>query len=233
MNWQEIKLSECGAFFSYQGDKVFNKTFINALKFHAPGFAPVQEQEGWLHINANGEQLYKERHKRAFGFYCNRAGIVGEEGWFHIDDKGIRLYSECYAWVGNYQEDKCVVRDFSNNYFHINLSGRRIYSEEYFYAGDYKEGCACVKGIDGWKHINSKGEDLNNKRFEDLGVFHKSYATARDKAGWFHIDKKGVDLYPNRFASTEPFYNGCSLVEDFNSKKCIISEAGDVVFVIA
>lgn len=67
----------------------------------------------------------------------------------------------------------------------------------------------------------------------NLGVFYKSYATDRDEAGWFHIHMRGVALYPNRFASAEPFYNGCSLVGDFNSKKCIISEAGDVVFVIA
>lgn len=33
--------------------------------------------------------------------------------------------------------------------------------------------------------------------------------------------------------SVEPFYNGYSLVEDFSSKKCIISEVGDVGFVIA
>lgn len=233
MNWQEIKLSECGTFFSYKGDKVFNKTFIRALKFHSPGFAPVQDQDGWFHIRNNGEQLYKERFKRAFGFYCNRAAITGEEGWFHIDEKGIRLYTQCYSWVGNYQEDKCVVRDFSNNYYHIDLSGCRIYSDNYFYAGDYKESYSCVKTENGWKHINSNGADLNKERYNDLGVFHKGIATAKNNEGWFHISKDGNSLYDRKYyLFVEPFYNGVSLVTNQDGSKALIDESGKLVATI-
>src|SRR4051812_2432337 len=124
MDWQEIKLSECGTFFNYKGNKVFNKSFINALKFHAPGFAPVQDEGGWYHINTKGEELYTQRYERAFGFYYNRAAVISGSGWFHIDDKGNRLSNDTYAWIGNYQEDKCAVRDFNNNYYHIDPFGK-------------------------------------------------------------------------------------------------------------
>ena len=86
MDWQEIKLSECGTFFIYQGNKVFDKTFINALKFHAPGFAPVQDENGWYHIDTKGEELYKQRYERVFGFYYNRAAVINDSVWFHIDE---------------------------------------------------------------------------------------------------------------------------------------------------
>ena len=37
MVWQEIKLSECSTFFSYQGNKVFDKTFIKDLSLSLLG----------------------------------------------------------------------------------------------------------------------------------------------------------------------------------------------------
>lgn len=230
MNWQNVKLSECDTFFSYDGDKIFGKVFITALKFHAPGFAPVRVKEGWYHINSNGEELYKERYERAFGFYCNRSAIVGDDGWFHINEKGNRFYKENYAWVGNYQEDKCAVRDFHDSYFHIDIFGQRIYAEEYFYAGDFKDGYACVKTKEGWRHINSKGINLNDKTFYDLGIFHKGIATAKNNQGWFHINKVGDPIYANQYyLSIEPFYNGISLVTKMNGSKSLIDESGRLI----
>ncbi len=230
MNYKKIKLSDDGTFFTINKKKVF-KTFICALKFHAPGLAPVQDDSGWYHIDDNGSPIYKQRYKRTFGYYCNRAAVIDKNNnWYHIDIHGNRIYKEKYVWCGNYQEDLCAVRDFQNNYFHIDLNGKRIYNENYRYVGDFKDGYAAVRLINGlYKHIDKEGEDLNGRLFKDLGVFHKSFATAKDDRGWFHIDKLGNNLYPERYAMTEPFYNGFALVETFEGKKIIIDEKGKFI----
>ncbi|GAB6009885.1 WG repeat-containing protein [Dysgonomonas reticulitermitis] len=242
MNWQEIKVSPDNTHFLFEGNPIFNKHFIEVLKFHAPGLAPVKTNFGWCHIDTDGHPLYNEYYDRVFGFYCNRAAILHDflledclygynDVWFHIDEKGKRVYEEDYAWCGNYQENLCVVRErVTNNYFHIDLNGKRIYSENYLYAGDFKDGFACVKLKNGlFKHIDTSGKFINDKEFSDLGVFHKNFATAKDKGGWFHIDKSGNGFYQERYLAVEPFYNGFALVMQFDENKVIINEQGEKV----
>jgi hypothetical protein len=233
MNWKEIKVAEDATHFLYGGNKIGNKNFIEVLKYHAPGIAPVKDESGAYHLNSKGIDLYPERYTRTFGYYDNRAAVVSEKGWFHIDEKGKRIYPENFAWTGNFQEDVCTVRDAENNYFHIYLDGNRIYEENYLYAGDFKDGLACVKQQNGnFKHMNKNGNFINDKEFSDLGVYHKNYATAKDEKGWFHIDKKGIPLYEEKYLITEPFYNGFALVTNFNNEKCIIDENGNIILEI-
>ena len=148
MDWQDIKVSKENTFFQYKGTQLFNKIFIEVLKFHSPGLAPVKDETGWYHINAFGKELYKERHSRVFGYYCNRASVCDNENGFHIKENGKRAYSDNYNWVGNYQEDLCTVRSKSNHFFHINLDGKKAYEDIYKYAGDFYDGYACVQLTD-------------------------------------------------------------------------------------
>ena len=230
MNWQEIQNSEDNTYFLFDGNPLFGKRFVEVLKFHAPGLAPVKDESGAYHIDLNGDELYIERFSRTFGYYCNRAAVVHGDDWVHLTDKGLRAYPNAFSWTGNFQENLCTVRDFNNSYFHIDLKGVRIYGEDYLYAGDYKDGIACVKKYNGfYKHINTKGEYINDKEFHDLGVFHKKFATAKDQDGWFHIDLKGEELYPERYLAVEPFYNGFALVENYINQKQIINEDGNMI----
>jgi len=228
MNWQNIEVSEDGTHFLYEGKIIFDKKFIEVLKFHSPGLAPVIDNSGAYHIDINSDALYLVRYTRAFGFYCNRAAVMMNEKWFHINELGKQVYHNTFLWAGNYQENICTARDSNNQYFHIDLNGHRIYPNSYTYAGDFKDGIACVKSDDGlYRHINSKGNFINNKAFLDLGVFHKNYATARDNKGWFHIDKQGNEVYNQRYLAIEPFYNGFALVTQFDNQKIIIDENGN------
>jgi hypothetical protein len=230
MNWKDIKVSEDATYFLYEGNKVFDKKYVEVLKFHAPGIAPVKDETGSYHIDINGKELYHHRYSRVFGFYCNRASVISNEGWCHIDEKGNKIYKNSYAWTGNFQENSCAVRDFQNNYFHIDINGSKCYQEKYKYAGDFKDGFACVKSQNGYyKHINEQGKCSNNKEYIDLGVFHKNFATAKDEKGWFHIDKFGKELYQERYQLIEPFYNGFALVTKENNKKQIINEEGKAI----
>ena len=230
MNWKDIKVSKDTTHFLYEENKIFDNYFIEVLKFHAPGLAPVLNQSGAFHIDSNGNDLYEERYDRTFGFYCNRAAVIKDDKWFHIDEKGKKVYETTYLWSGNYQENVCTVRDLHNNYFHIDLNGNRCYKENYKYAGDFKDGIACVKSQNGYyKHIYEHGKCINNKEYIYLGIFHKNYATAKDEKGWFHIDKLGLQLYQERYELIEPFYNGFALVTLENNKKQIINEEGKVV----
>lgn len=233
MNWEDIKVSEDNTHYLHKGAELFNKHFKEVLKFHSPGLAPVLDESGAYHIDTNGKPLYSERYLRTFGFYCNRAAVIRSEEWFHIKSNGERAYSDSFAWIGNFQENLCPVRDYDNNYYHIDLYGSRIYKENHLYSGDYKDGIACIKSSDGFfRHINTKGELINNMMFLDLGVFHKNYATARDQNGWHHIDKSGKELYTQRYSAIEPFYNGFALVTDFQMKKSIIDERGKKILVV-
>ena len=227
MNWQNVKVSADKTHFLFEDKPIFNKQFIEVIKFHSPGLAPVQDETGAYHIDALGNQLYADKYSRTFGYYCNRATVVENESWFHITEKGTKAYQHIFSWTGNYQENLCSVRGSDNNYFHIDLSGNRVYTHNFIYAGDYKDGFACVKTLSGfYKHIDVIGNNLNEKEFLDLGVFHKNFATAKDKDGWHHIDKLGNELYNQRYLLIEPFYNGFGVVTLFDNQKSIINEKG-------
>lgn len=230
MNWKDITVSADNTHFLINEDPIFGNNFIDVLKFHSPGLAPVRDNTGAYHIDGNGKELDNNRYSRTFGFYCNRAAVIVDNHWFHINEKGERAYSSSYIWAGNYQENTCTVRDLHNHYFHIDLNGNRIYADSYVYAGDFKDGIACVKSDDGfYRHIDKKGYLINGKSFNDLGIFHKSFATAKDIVGWFHIDRQGNELYNNRFLIIEPFYNGFALVTTFENDKIIIDEVGCII----
>ncbi|WP_055448555.1 WG repeat-containing protein [Lacinutrix mariniflava] len=230
MNWRDIKVSKKSNLFTYKDEPVFGKVYNEVLKFHSPGIAPVKDDSGWCHIDVNGNEVYKQRYDRAFGYYFNRASVIQNKNWFHINEKGERLYDVNYAWTGNYQENVCSVRDFNNQYFHIDLNGNPIYNTKYKFVGDFKDGYACARLVDGlYKHINFKGEFLNDKTFLDLGIFHKNYAIAKDENGWYHIDKEGNELYKERYVMIEPFYNGFAVVDTYGNIKQIINEEGVVV----
>lgn len=233
MSWIEIKTSLDNTHFIVNGVPVFGKKFIEVLKFHAPGLAPVRDESGAYHINNEGKELYGNRYSRTFGYYNNRAAVVEDKKWYHIDEFGIKAYSENYSWVGNFQENYCTVRDQYNQYYHIDINGEAIYDQRYLYCGDFKDGYACVKNTNGlYKHINIKGESLNDKEFHDLGVYHKNFATAKDEKGWFHINKEGSPIYNDKYLAVEPFYNGYSLVTNFDNTKQIIDERGDKIIEI-
>ncbi len=233
MNWQNIKVSSDNTHFLFDGKLIFGKQFLEVLKFHSPGLAPVIDKSGAYHIDINGQAIYSERYTRTFGYYCNRGAVVLDNKWYHIDEFGKQVYNENYLWVGNYQEDICTVRDANNQYFHIKLNGHKIYKESYIYAGDFKDGIACVKTANGfYRHIDTNGNCINGLEFIDLGVFHKNYATAQDKDGWHHINKQGRSLYNERYLAIEPFYNGFALVTQFDNRKIIIDEKGEKILSI-
>jgi hypothetical protein len=233
MNWQNIKVSSDNTYFIFEEKPIFEKRFIEVLKFHAPGLAPVKDESGAYHIDSQGNSFYSERYMRTFGYYCNRAAVVYKNKWFHITEKGEKAYDNQYAWTGNFQENLCTVRDIDNHYFHIDLAGNKMYDFNFRYAGDFKDRIACVKIQNGnYKHIDNLGNFINEKEFLDLGVFHKNYAVAKDLKGWFHIDKKGFEVYNQRYLAIEPFYNGFALVTEFNHQKTIIDEQGNEVLKI-
>ena len=230
INWKNIILNEFENRFYYNNQLVFEECqFEAALKFHAPGLAPVKVDNKWFHINTDGKAIYEKRYKKAFGYYFNRAVVVEKDNWFHIDVFGKRINEQVYNWCGNFQENVCTVRDKNDNYFHLDLDGNRCYEENYSYAGDFKYGFACVMNkYQQFTHIDKKGQFLHQKWFLDLGVYHKGFATARDDNGWFHIDFDGNEIYPYRFAQIEPFYNGWAFATNLLGDKVIISENGNI-----
>lgn len=226
-------VSHCETYHLKGESPLYGRTFLKVLKYHEPGFAPVLGDDGAYHIDLDGTPAYEFRFKRTFGFYNNKAAVESSEGWFHIHTDGTAVYPEKYAWVGNFQEEICVVRDFQGFYFHIDKKGTPLYPNRYAYAGDFKDGIAVIcDELKGHTHINREGRFIHSKYFHQLDVFHKGFARAKDDRGWGHINKTGDFIYKDRYLSIEPFYNGLAYAEDNNERLLLINEVGEIVKII-
>jgi len=142
--------------------------------------------------------------------------------WMHVLPDGEPAGAGRFDFCGNYQDGRCVVRDFEHRYFHLRRDGEPAYPDRYAYAGDFRDGVAVVQSRDGrHTHIDRDGRLVHGRWFADLDVFHKGYARARDGAGWHHVDQDGAPRYARRFARWE-FRRG-----DFAS---LTLEPGDFVY---
>ena len=68
MDWQKIKVSSDNTHFLLDESMLYGRAFKNILKFHAPGLAPVEDNTGWFHIDAQGKPLYSQRYLKVFGY---------------------------------------------------------------------------------------------------------------------------------------------------------------------
>ena len=198
------------------------------LPFHEPGLAPVGDGTGAYHIHLDGSPIYEQRFERTFGFYGGLAAVVCEGKWFHINTHGERAYAESWDWCGNFQQNRCTVRNSDGHYHHIRPDGSVLNGGPHSYAGDFREGSGVVRGIDGmcW-HVDREGAPVHESKFLDLDVFHKGSARARDKGGWHHIDGEGNDISEGRrYAELEPFYNGQALARSLTGEYLVIDESG-------
>ena len=229
-NWWVYRISADGTHHVCDGRPAYAARFLEVLKFHAPGLAPVLDDSGAYHITPDGLPAYDSRHVRTFGFYEGRAAVHSADGWFHILPNGSPLYPERYAWCGNFQEGRCPVRLPDGRYLHIHEDGRPAYSERHRYAGDFKDGYAVVQRDDGrHSHIDKSGALVHGRWFLDLDVFHKNLARAREERGWHHVDIHGQPLYQDRYRNVEPFYNGQARVEGDDGSLSVIGEAGETL----
>ena len=229
-DWRDYPVSRDGTHHVYQGQPVYAPRFLEVLKFHAPGLAPVLDRSGAYHITPDGQPAYKTRHLRTFGFYEDLSAAQSHDGWFHILTDGSPLYSERHAWCGNFQQGRCPARTGDGLYFHVTAEGAAAYGERYCYAGDFRDGFAVVQRADGrHSHIDRDGSLLHGKWFLDLDVFHKNHARARDARGWHHVNPSGEPIYSRRFENVEPFYNGQARVQGFDGSLSVIDEAGETV----
>ncbi len=229
-DWRSYSVSADGSHHVHDGSAAYTARFLEVLKFHAPGLAPVIDNSGAYHITPDGQPAYQSRFIRTFGFYEGLAAVHSSDGWFHILPDGREVYSDRYVWCGNFQEGRCPVRLSDNSYSHIGKDGAPAYSERFRYAGDFKDGFAVVQRDDGrHTHVDRNGALLHGRWFLDLDVFHKSYARARDEGGWHHVDHLGKPLYGARFSNVEPFYNGQARVEGFDGSLSVVGESGETL----
>ncbi len=233
MNLRKIIVSNDNTHHLFNEKPLYAKKFKRVFKFHPPGLAPVLDESGAYHIELDGNEAYKERFIKTFGYYFDKAAIITKEGWGHIDIKGNLVYEPIYDWVGNYQDEVCTVRDKKGSYFHIKDNGDRVYSANMLYAGDFRNEIAVVRKNNGLcTHIYKDGTSVHGKYFIDLDVFHKGFARAKNKEGWFHINEEGKEIYQEKYKCNEPFYNGYALVENMLGNRLIIDEGGNYVHTV-
>ncbi len=210
------------------GLAIYHARYEAVLPFHPPGLAPVSDGENWFFILPDGKNAFPQAFNRAFGFYCGLATVEEDGRWFHINSDGTRAYEMNWSWCGNFQQNRCTVRDEEGVYHHIREDGNPLKSGPNAYAGDFREGAAVVRGFDGYcRHIDLEGRTLHNRKFLDLDVYHKGFARARDSQGWHHIDMNGEDISEGRrYSRIEPFYNGQAFVKKLDGELFVIDESG-------
>ena len=227
MNWRGASVSPSGTHHVQDGAPLYDERFDEVLKFHEPGLAAVSRDGRAWHIRSDGEPAYDRRFDRTFGFYEGHAAAAAPDGWRHVRPDGTDLYGTRYAWCGNFQDDRCAVREPGGAYLHLSAEGVPAYDARWRYAGDFRDGIAVVQSDDGHStHIDHQGVRIHDAWFLDLDVFHKGFARARDEDGWMHVDLSGRPLYGRRFAAVEPFYNGQARVEGLDGGLEVIDEAG-------
>lgn len=238
MKPSDIKLEDVEISFDethhiYRGKPLYQRRFKHVMSFHEPGIAAVEDEGGAYHIGLDGKEVYSHRFLKTYGFYEGIATVVDERGYFHIDTNGNPVHTSRFAWAGNFQERRCVVRDFEGKYYHISRDGKPAYSERYLYVGDFKYGIAVAYCADGYaRHIDRDGNTVHSGRYRSLGVYHKGFAIAEDEYGYFHINKKGSPIYSERFEWVEPFYNDYALVKEKGGKWSIIDANGKRVHIV-
>lgn len=231
--WERVEVAPCGTHHLRNGEPLYAARFDEVLAFHAPGLAAVRRGEAAWHMDLEGRAAYARRFGQTFGFYEDRAAVVSGDGWHHVLPTGVDLYRERYVWCGNYQGERCPVRDRAGWYRHLDRHGHPAYGESWRYAGDFRAGAAVVQGDDGCStHIGPGGELLHGRWFLDLDVFHKGFARARDDRGWMHVDRSGRPIYSRRFAMVEPFYNGQARVERIEGGLEVIAPDGRTLVVL-
>lgn len=230
MTWQELAVAPSGTHHIQGSQPAYAERFDEVLKFHPPGLAAVRRGAQAWHIHPDGQAAYAHRFQRTFGFYEGLASVVGPDGWLHIDRAGHDAYRQRYAFCGNFQDGRCVVREPAGLYLHITATGDPAYAERWRYVGDFRDGIAVVQSSDGRStHIDRNGRQVHGRWFIDLDVFHKRFARARDESGWTHVDIAGRPIYSRRFISVEPFYNGQARVERCDGGLEVIDETGATV----
>ncbi len=226
--WREAVISGDRRYHVLYGKPLYAERFDEVMSFHEPGLAPAKLGREWFHIRPSGKRAYEVSFDRVWGFYYGLAAVNRNGEAFHITPDGLPAYKKRFSWVGNFQENVCVVRDFNGNYFHILPDGTRLYRENYRYAGDFKEGIASVFSENGTSfHIDKKGVPIYSHRFLDVGQFHKGISPARDATGAFHINRSGERIYADVFSEVEPFYNGRARVRARDGRLITIDEKGN------
>ena len=230
MNWRGTSVSPSGTHHVREGKPFYAERFDEVLKFHEPGLAAVRREGCAWHIRSDGEPAYDRRFDRTFGFYEGFAAVAAPDGWRHVRPDGTDLYGTRYAWCGNFQDGRCVVREPGGAYLHLTAEGVAAYDGRWRYAGDFRDGIAVVQSDDGRStHIDPLAVQIHGAWFLDLDVFHKGFARARDEDGWTHIDISGRPRYRRRFAAVEPFYNGQARVERLDGGLEVIDGTGSAV----
>jgi hypothetical protein len=176
MNWQQITISPDNTHFLYEGKPIFDKHFIEVLKFHALGLAPVKDETGAYHIGSNGNPLYSERYTRTFGYYCNRAAVISGKNWFHINEKGERIYSKNYLYAGDFKDGIAGVKLQNEVFKHIDKSVKFINNKEFLDLGVFHKNYATAKDKDGWFHIDKVGNAIYLERYLTIEPFYNGFA---------------------------------------------------------
>lgn len=219
---------------SADGRALYRQRYDEVMPFHPPGLAPAYLGDAAFHILPNGKIAYPQKFNRTFGFYDNLATVIAADDWFHIHPNGRAAYQKTWRWCGNFQQQRCPVRNAAGQYQHIHTDGSSLAGGPYRYAGDFKEDAAVVRAADGWcYHINRHAQIIHSGKFFDLDVFHKGRARARDADGWFHITRHGNDAsHGRRYRYLEPFYNGQALAKTHSGENIVIDEHGQTQIII-
>lgn len=175
------------------GKAAYSSRFLQAWGFYE-GRAAAQDQRGWLHVLADGQELTRDRHDWCGNFQEGRCTVRSHGGhYFHITKAGRPVYAERYRFAGDYRDGSAVVRCAASGLCtHIDYDGHRVHGQWYLDLDVFHKGYARARDRSGWFHVDATGRPATQQRYAEIEPFYNGQARVLTHEGEYQIvDERG------------------------------------------
>jgi hypothetical protein len=177
------------------GCAAYEPRFRQTFGFYEGRSAVVGEQ-GWHHINPQGEALYDARYGwcgNYQGGYCTVRELGGR--YLHLDAAGHPAYDERWRYAGDYRDGIAVVQGDDGLSTHIDRGGRLLHERWFVDLNVFHKGLARARDRRGWTHVALDGRPAYERRFAMVEPFYNGQARVEtDDGGLEIIDATGATL---------------------------------------
>ena len=158
------------------GHAAYDRRFERTFGFYEER-AAVISQEGWHHIDLDGQDAYAQRFTWCGNYQGGRCTVREPSGrYLHIDAEGRAVYDERWRYAGDYRDGIAVVQAEDGRSTHIDLAGRLVHACWFLDLDVYHKGFARARDDSGWTHINPAGAPAYARRFSNVEPFYNGQA---------------------------------------------------------
>ena len=185
---------------------------------YSEGFVPVETDEKWGFIDANGSIIIPCDYDRVGSFSEGMATVCQNEKWGVIDTKGNLIVPFEFDYLYSFHDGLCVFEK-NDKYGFIDQSGNIVIDAIYDRAYSFSDGYALV--VTGYlgTYIDTTGNTIFEGPFMDANPFHEGLALVKTNDGgiinyhYMNVEGEYVITIPyDRYDRIGSFYGGLAQV---------------------